>query len=146
MVSLADEVKRIKTKFIKTDYPLGFVESFIGNFQSPMEVQDSFIIPPSLFNEYKPFTLIIIPFYRKKTTTDLKIWSKNYTIAQIEKNRISINWIAKKIKPLFPLKVENINLIDKICHGLWSCKENYVDESNSPTHDSEPAKDLKKHI
>ena len=35
------------------------------------------------------------------------------------KNRISINWIAKKNNtPLFPLKVENINLISKICHGL----------------------------
>ena len=66
LVNLADEVKRIKTKFIKTDYPLGFVGSSIGNFQSTMEVQDSFIIPPSLFNEYKPFTLIVIPFYGKK--------------------------------------------------------------------------------
>ena len=66
LVNFADEVKRIKTEFIKTDYLLGFVESIIRNFQSTMEMQDSFIIPPYLFNEYKSFTLIVIPFHGKK--------------------------------------------------------------------------------
>lgn len=48
-MNVVDKAKHIKTKFLKVDYPLGFVDSIMRNFQSTMFVEDSFIIPPSLF-------------------------------------------------------------------------------------------------
>ena len=49
LMNVVEKAKYIKTKFLKADYPLDFVDSIIRNFQSTMFVEDSFIIPPSLF-------------------------------------------------------------------------------------------------
>ena len=50
-MNVPDEVKHIKTKFLKSDYTLRFVDSIIGNFQSTMDAEDPLITPPSLFDE-----------------------------------------------------------------------------------------------
>ena len=63
-MSFADEVKHIKTKFLKADCPLCFVDSIIRNFQSAMDVENSFI-PPALFDQDKPFISIDIPVCEK---------------------------------------------------------------------------------
>ena len=52
-MNFTDNVKYIKNKFWQADYPLHFVDSIITKFQSSI----LFIIPPSLFDEHKPFIL-----------------------------------------------------------------------------------------
>ena len=57
----ADKVKYIKTNFIQAGHSLHFVDTITRNFQPIMDAEDSSIIAPSLFNEYKPFILADIP-------------------------------------------------------------------------------------
>ena len=42
----ADEIPKIKQKFLNADYPHKFINSVINNFQEKSEETDSFIIPP----------------------------------------------------------------------------------------------------
>ena len=53
----------IKEKFMKTDYPLRFINSVINDFQKDKESGDeSFIIPTSLFEIAKPLIFVKIPY------------------------------------------------------------------------------------
>ena len=54
-MNVADEIKFIKTKFLKADYILCFVDSIIGNVKSTIDAEDPFITLPSLFDENKAF-------------------------------------------------------------------------------------------
>ena len=57
-MNFTDKVKYNKITFLQPDYPLPFVDS-ITKFRSTMYAEDSIIIiPPSLFDEHKPFILI----------------------------------------------------------------------------------------
>ena len=58
-----EEIPLIKEKFMKADYPLHFINSVVNEFQKGKEcVDESFMIPPSLFEITKPFILIEIPY------------------------------------------------------------------------------------
>ena len=118
-MNFADEVKHIKSKFLRADYPLRFVDSIIRNFLSENDVEESFIIPPNLFDEDKPFLLIDIPFCEKNESKS-KDFIKKFHHFTNGKYRISIKWITKKVKSLFPLKDKNIYPACKIYHGLCS--------------------------
>ena len=73
---LADEVKYMKTKFLQAYYPGCFVDS-VRNFRFTMDVEESLIIPSSLFDEEKPFTSIDIPFCENNGST-FKNFIKNF--------------------------------------------------------------------
>ena len=52
-----------KEKFMKTDYPLLFINSVVNEFQKGKECEDeSFITPSSLFEITKPFLFDEIPY------------------------------------------------------------------------------------
>ena len=51
------EIKVIKCKSQNTDHPPKFLNSVINQFLTPKN-NDSFIIPPDLFEESKPFILV----------------------------------------------------------------------------------------
>ena len=55
------EIKVIKRKFLNADYPPKFLNSIIHQFFTPKN-NDSFIIPPNLFEESKSFILVEIPY------------------------------------------------------------------------------------
>ena len=59
----------METEFLKADYSLHFVDGIFRKFWSIMDVEDSLIIQPSLFDEDKPFVLIDISFCRKNKNT-----------------------------------------------------------------------------
>ena len=59
-MNFRDEVKHSKEKFLKANCLLRFVIGSIRKFQSTMDAEHLFIIPPSLFDEGKPFTLVDI--------------------------------------------------------------------------------------
>ena len=66
-MNFVDKIKHIKTKSLQGHYPLPFVvDSIIRNFQSTRDVENSFIIPPSLLHKDRPFLLVDIPFCKKK--------------------------------------------------------------------------------
>ena len=64
MLSNFDEdILMIKKKFMKADYLLRFINSVVNEFQKGKECGDeTFIIPPSLFEIAKAFIFIEIPF------------------------------------------------------------------------------------
>jgi len=148
------EVIYIKNKFLKADYPLRFIDSIVNNFnQCTTEKNDSFIIPPYLFEEEKPFILIEIPFCEKNENKSKDFIRKFHDFTN-GKYRLSIKWITKKVQSFFPLKDKNIYPSCKIYEGICCCKENYIGETerntgtrwnehNNPTHSSEPAEHLK---
>lgn len=68
-MNFSNEVKNIETEFLKADYSLHFVDGIFRKFWSIMDVEDSLIIQPSLFDEDKPFVLINISFCRKNKNT-----------------------------------------------------------------------------
>ena len=49
------EIKVMKPKFRKADYPLKYLDSVINNFLTPAN-NNSFIIPADLFEESKAFS------------------------------------------------------------------------------------------
>ena len=92
-----------------------------------MDVED--VIPLRLFDEYKPFILTDILFCEKnenKSKGFIKIFYhfKNAIYS------ISINWITKKVKSLFPLKDKNIHPPCKIYHGLCLVRRTVVVNHN----------------
>lgn len=62
-----------------------------------------FYYPISLFNQDKPFTLIDIKYFEKNENIS-KGFIKTFYHFTNGKHRISINWIIKEVKSLFPLK------------------------------------------
>ena len=121
-----------------------------------MDAENSFIIPPSFFDKEKSFSLIDVPFCEKNKNKS-KDFIKNFYHVTIGQFRISIYWITKKVKSLFPLKDKNIFPTYKIYHGLCSCKKKYIGESkhnsatrwgehNNCTRDSEPPRHWNKTI
>ena len=55
------KIKVIKKRFRYADYPPKFLNSFIHHFFTP-KYKESFLIPPNLFEETKPFILVEIPY------------------------------------------------------------------------------------
>ena len=46
----ADEIPKIKQKFLNADYPYRFINSVINNFQEKSDGTDDCIIPPGFFD------------------------------------------------------------------------------------------------
>ena len=58
-----EEIPLIKEKFMQSAYLLHFINSVVNEFQKGKEYGDeSFIIPPSLFEITKPFIFVEIPY------------------------------------------------------------------------------------
>ena len=75
LTNFADEFKHTETKFLKADYPLQFVDGIIGNFQSRMDAEDSFVILPNFtippFHKWK-ISLNKLDFKESKTVFIIK--------------------------------------------------------------------------
>ena len=56
----------IKAKYRKAGYPQGFIESVIRDFITPLDKDESFIIPPKMFEVKKPILLLEIPYCEQK--------------------------------------------------------------------------------
>ena len=105
------EVTNIKMKYRKADFPQRYVNSIIRKFyeeQQKTTDPDSFLIPPGLFNEEedKGFLLVEIPFCEKKELLS-KTFLKKFDAYTNSRFRVSIKWLTKKTKTLFPLKDRN---------------------------------------
>ena len=79
-----------------SDFPLRFVDSILGNFQSSMHAEDSFNIPPSFFNKE-----ILFFFSKYSNLWKEQKFSKGFIVKFHHfidgKYRNIVNWIIKKI-------------------------------------------------
>ena len=149
----ADEIPKIKQKFLNADYPHKFINSVINNFQEKSEGTDSYTIPPGFFDVPKKVVLLDIP-YCPKNEEFSKRFMKKFDVFTDNKYDIRIKWITKKVKQLFKLKSRNPHPSCVIYEGICSCQESYIGETvrnveirwqehEDTQKDSEPAKHLK---
>ena len=90
------EIKVIKRQFRNADYPTKFLNSVIDHFLTPKN-NDSFIIPPDLFEESKPFILVEIP-YCQENENDYKHFIKKLEAFTNLRYRTAIKMDNKKGK------------------------------------------------
>ena len=78
------------------------VDSIIWNVQFTMDVEDSFSIPPNLFDEDKPFISTDIPFCEKNENNS-KDFIENSTISQIENIALDYKhtWTRKNMEGIY---------------------------------------------
>ena len=149
----ADEIPKIKQKFLNADYPYRFINSVINNFQEKSDGTDDYIIPPGFFDIPKKVVLVDIP-YCPKNEEFSKRFMKKFDVFTDNKYDIRIKWITEKVKQLFKLKSRNPHLSCVIYEGVCSCQESYIGETvrnveirwqehEDTQKDSEPAKHLK---
>ena len=99
------EIKVIERKFRNADYPPQFLNNLIHQFFTPKN-NDSFVIPPDIFEESKSFILVEIP-YCEENKNDSKHFIKKFEAFTNQRYRIAIKWITKRVKSLFKVKSKN---------------------------------------
>ena len=146
------EIRAIKAKYNKAGYPRRFIESVIRDFMTPLDKDESFIIPPNMFAVKKPFLLLEIR-YCEQNEIAFKRFKKKFHQFAGYKYDIAVKWLTKKVKSYFSLKNRNLHLSCKIYKGICSCGETYIGETipnveecssehNSADNKSKPAKHL----
>ena len=117
---------------------------------------ESFIIPPSLFEITKPFIFVEIP-YCELNEIKSKCFLKKFHKFTNNSLRIVVTWKTRNIRSVFPLKDKNDYKLCVIYKGNCSCGSRYISETkrnakvrwneqNNPTKSSEPSKHLRSHI
>ena len=150
-----EELKFIRNKFIKADFPVPFINNVIKDFKNQQKnVQqnnEEELIIPSYFFEVEPSFLLLKLPYCEKNETKSKDFIRKFQF------RLVISWNTRKLSSLFRLKDKNLYPACKIYYGRCQCGEDYVGETirntttrwsehNNPTHKSEPAQHIKNHI
>ena len=149
----ADEIPKIKQKFLNTDYPYRFINSVINNFREKSDRTDDYTIPPGFFDAPKKVVLVDIPYYSKNEEFS-KRFMKKFEVFTDKNYDIRIKWITEKVKQLFKLRSRNPHLSCAIYEGVCSWQEPYIGETvknveirwqkhEHTQKDSEPAKHLK---
>ena len=141
------EIKVIKRKFRNADYPPKFLNSVIHQFFTPKN-NDSFIIPPDLFEESKLFILVEILCCEENEHAS-KHFIKKFEAFTNHRYSIAIKWITRKVKSLFKVKSKNPYPSCEIYRGKCSCGEKYIGETErnlNPTKKTEPAIHLSNNI
>ena len=124
----ADEIPKIKQKFLNADYPYRFINGVVNNFQEKSDGTDDYIIPPGFFDIPKKVVLVDIP-YCPKNEEFSKRFMKKFDVFTDNKYDIRIKWITKKVKQLFKLKSRNPHPSCVIYEGVCSCQESYIGET-----------------
>ena len=107
------EITAIKAKYNKAGYPRRFIESIIRDFIAPLDKDETFIIPPNMFEVKKPFLLLEIPYCEQNEIAS-KRFIKKFHQFTAEKYDIAVKWLTKKVKSLFPLNDRNL-------HPFYQC-------------------------
>ena len=142
------EISIIRKKYIAAGYPLRFIDSVIRNFEKEHE---DLLIPFWLFDE-RIFMPISLPFSPENEKFAKRFLEKldGYTHFAY---KFVIMWQTRNIKSLFNLKDKVEHVSNVIYHGICSCTEEYIGETDrnasirwkehsKPNHNSLPAKHL----
>ena len=103
--NIEEEIKTIRKKFIKADYPVPFINSVINQYKDKIkekEIDDDYIIPPFLFKEEKPFILLKLPFCEQNEQKSKDFIKKFHKFTKDSWKTIS--WKTRKIRSLFNIK------------------------------------------
>ena len=111
------EIRAIKAKYNKTGYLQRFIESVIRDFITPLDKDESFIIPPNMFAAKKPFLLLEIPYCEQNEIASKRFIKKFHQFTG-DKYDTVVKWLTKKVKSLFPLKDRNLYPSCKIYKGV----------------------------
>ena len=156
------EVKNIKEKFNKANFPLRFINNVVTQFNKNMynnkerNEEDEMIIPPQLFEIPKKILFLQVPFCEANEKRSKNFLNKFYNFTN-EKFKLIIRWRTRNLKSLFPLKDKDLHPACKIYKGICSCESTYVGETkrnvevrysehNHPSGKSEPSKHLYQNI
>ena len=90
----ADEIPKIKQKFLNGDSPYRFINSVIKNFQEKSDGADAYVI--TLFVVPKKVVLVVIP-YCPKTEEFSKRFMKKYDVFTDNEYDLRIKWMNKKL-------------------------------------------------
>ena len=90
------EIKVIKSKLRNYDYPPKFLNNVINQFLTPKN-NDSFIIPPDLFEEHKLFVLVDIP-YCEENENAFKHFIKQFKAFTNHRYRIAFKWLTRQVR------------------------------------------------
>ena len=100
---------------------------------TPLDKDKSFIIPQNMFEVKNPFLLLEIPYWEqneigsKRFIKTFDQFTRDITVKW--KYDITVKWLTKKVKSLFPLKDRNLHLSCKIYKCICSCGEKYNGET-----------------
>ena len=135
---------------MKADCPLRFINIVVNKFQKGKKCGDeSFIIPPSLFEITKPSIFAEIS-YCELNEIKSKHFLKKFHKFTDKSFRIVISWKTKNIRSFFPLRDKSDYKSCVIYKGDCSCGSRYTGETkpnaevrwhehNNPTKSSEPS-------
>ena len=70
------EIRVIKAKYNKAGYPRRFIESVIRDFITLLDKDESFIIPPNMFEVKKPFLMLEISYCEQKEIVSKRLIKK----------------------------------------------------------------------
>ena len=102
----ADEIPKIKQKFLIVTMHIDLSNSVINNFQGKSEETDDHVIPPVFLDVPKKVALVDIPYCPKNEEFSNR-FMKKFDVFTDNKCNIRITWINKKVKQLFKLKSRN---------------------------------------
>ena len=111
------EIRAIKAKYNKAGYPRRFIESVIRDFITPLDKNESFIIPPNMFTVNKPFLLLEIPYCEQNEIASKRFIKKFHQFTG-DKYDIAVKWLTKKVQSLFPLKDRNLKRYMQLWRNL----------------------------
>ena len=119
--NLAQDIKEIRTNFIKSGYPRNFVDKTIKSFQYRLHEEEP-IIPTNLFEERRRIT-IRIPFCERNEKASSKFINK---LNGFTRNSciFEVIWLTRKIKSLFNLKDKNVHKSHVVYEGNCDCGVN----------------------
>ena len=153
-LNFQNEVKNIKEKFSKANFPLTFINSVVAQFNNNIynikerNEENEMIIPLQLFEIPKKILFLQVPFCGANEKRSKNFLNKFYDFTN-EKFKLIIRWKTRNLKDLHPAC--------KIYKGVSSCESIYVGETkrnveiryleqNHPSGKSEPSKQLYQNI
>ena len=107
-----EEIKFIRNKFIKADFPLSFINSVIKDFSNQQKKRTTKqlrrVISLSYFFEVEPPSLLLKLPYCKKNEAKSKDFIRKFHQFTNNQFRLAVSWNATKLSSLFCLKDKNL--------------------------------------
>ena len=121
----SEEIRFVSNKYEKDDYPKGFINSVIGQFQdnssqSNIDDFDDYIALPIFFNIPKSFIIIELPFCETNEIKSKYFLKKIHCFTK-DCFEVAIKWKTSQVITLFPLKKRSIYPSCVIYEGTCSC-------------------------
>ena len=93
----SNSIRAIKAKCNKAGYPRRFIETVIRDFITPLDKDESFIIPPNMFAVKKPFLLLEIPYCEQNEIASKRSIKKFHQFTG-DRYDIAVKWLTKNVK------------------------------------------------